>query len=302
MTLTSELVSAIYNDTDGSCSPSYHSLLKHSLENGYKVDEGNACMFLFHAKLTQHGIELLSPEPADVMTRRIHRRFGSHRFLNLKCDQKCTDSLATLRRYLKDYFTSDNKLHLAGRRYGIIYSNPSEMPVVFRLFAEAGVGINTCDEISVSQVAESCIPLALNPSVSLTSYMKRMQLSFTLTMPSLALKSAMLEPIPDIEGAGNRENIMTDGCGLLSREALNRIYSQYTRNLEERSRMLGKKSTPGTETSCPYSSFQGRIGGIKGMFVIDDSLEGIKVQYRPSQVSLVLTFCVMRLFNSLLMN
>ena len=31
-------------------------------------------------------------------------------------------------------------------------------------------------------------------------------------------------------------------------------------------------------------SFQGRIGGIKGMFVVDDSLEGIKVQHRPSML------------------
>eukprot|EP00804_Cyclotella_cryptica_P011893 CCRYP_004391-RA/>CCRYP_004391-RA protein AED:0.01 eAED:0.01 QI:2070/1/1/1/1/1/5/1265/829 len=280
----SELISAIDQETDSSCTPSYHGLVKHALKNGYKVDEGDSCMVLFHAKLTQDGIELLPPEPADVMTRRIHRQFGSHRFLNLKCDQKCTESLATLRSYLKNHFTSDNKLHLAGRNYGIIYSNPSEMPVVLRLFAESGVGIKTCDEISASQVAETCIPLALNPGLSLTSYMKRMQLSFTMTIPSLALKPDMLEAIPDIVGDINRENIMTDGCGLISREALNEVYTRYTHNLEERHRILGKKSNPGTQASCPYSSFQGRIGGIKGMFVVDDTLEGIKVQYRPSQL------------------
>ena len=109
-----------------------------------------------------------------------------------------------------------------------------------------------------------------------------MKLSFTSTVPSLVLKPGELEAIPDINGV---DGCMTDGCGLISRDALNKVWAQYISNYEERCRTLKRNFIPETNILCPYSSFQGRIGGIKGMFVLDNSLKGIKVQYRPSQVS-----------------
>ena len=45
----------------------------------------------------------------------------------------------------------------------------------------------------------------------------------------------------------------------------------------DNSELLGKNI-------CPYSGFQGRIGGIKGCWVVDDALKDIRVQCRPSQV------------------
>ena len=61
---------------------------------------------------------------------------------------------------------------------------------------------------------------------------------------------------------------MTDGCGLMSRNALNEIWKHYSNE----------------STLCPHSSFQGRIGGFKGMWVLDDSLEGIQIKCRTSQL------------------
>jgi hypothetical protein len=38
------------------------------------------------------------------------------------------------------------------------------------------------------------------------------------------------------------------------------------------------------KSKCPYTGFQGRLGGFKGAWVLDESLgEGIKMQVRPSQ-------------------
>ena len=282
-----EVISAIYKEvkpstlenTSSKQAPPYEHFLKHCLESGFEVDKGVSCLFVFHAKLSANGIELLAPEPADVETRRIHRCYGSHRFLDLRLDEKC--NLKTLKQhYIKCFFTADNKLLIAGRQYSILYSNTSEIPVIFRLFAESGIGINKC--ISASEVAACCIPKPINPDLSLTKYMKRMQLSFTPSVPSLRLDQHQLEAITDIHGKDGC--IMTDGCGLISRMALNKVYNEYTRNIEERCKLLGKSFTPKTMASCPYSSFQARIGGIKGMFVVDDSLEGVKIQYRPSQV------------------
>jgi ribonuclease HI len=284
-----EMITTIHSEVGESLMPSYYNFLDHCLTNGYKVDESNSCLFLFHAKVLPDGIELLPPEPADVMTRRIHRKYGSHRFLDLRFDEKCTETPPTFMKYFKQHFTSENKLQLAGRKWGVIYSNPSETPVILRLFAESGVGISKSDEMTAPQVAAHCIPRTvnpdMNPDLTLSQYMKRMQLNFTSTIPSFKLEAGMLVPIPEIFGGSNNENEMTDGCGLISREALNKVWSCWNANIEERVRTLGRNSTRATGGACPYSSFQGRIGGIKGMFVVDDSLDGLLVLYRPSQVS-----------------
>jgi len=283
--LTRELISFIYSEEGTHSTPPYDDYLKYCANNGHPVDEADSCLFLFHAKLTATGIKLLPPEPADVFTRRIHRRFGTHRFLDLRSDEKCTATLAVLKSHIKEHFRN-NKLELAGRKYGVLYSNASQgKTVIFRLFAESGVGIRKCDEICSPQVAACCIPPSLNPGLSLTTYMKRMKLSFTSTMPSFVLEPGMLEVIPDIKAHGNTGNVMTDGCGLISRQALNKAYVQFTYNAEKRCKDLGNpNATPHSEAPCPYSSFQGRIGGIKGMFAVDDSLDGVKVLYRPSQL------------------
>eukprot|EP00581_Thalassiosira_minuscula_P004070 CAMPEP_0183738876 /NCGR_PEP_ID=MMETSP0737-20130205/55664_1 /TAXON_ID=385413 /ORGANISM="Thalassiosira miniscula, Strain CCMP1093" /LENGTH=1209 /DNA_ID=CAMNT_0025973521 /DNA_START=281 /DNA_END=3910 /DNA_ORIENTATION=+ len=282
--LTRELISLIYKEKEEHSKAPYDEFLKRCLENGSQVDDGDSCLFLFHAKLTEKGVELLPPEPADLLTRRIHRKYGSHRFLDLCCDDECTKSLVLLKKHMNNHLRRA-KLEVAGRTYGILHSHPNGKKVMFRFFAEKGVGISSCEEISASQVATCCIPRTLNPDLSLTTYMKRINLSFTLTVPSLILKPGMFEVIEDIYADGNNKRIMTDGCGLISREALNKVYSRYTDSLEQRHRILGKTNTVRhTEASCPYSSFQGRIGGCKGMFVVDDSLDGVKVQVRTSQL------------------
>jgi RNA dependent RNA polymerase len=82
----------------------------------------------------------------------------------------------------------------------------------------------------------------------------------------MILPDNSIELIADIlDGNGGP---MTDGCGLMSRDALNEVWKHYS----------------GASTLCPYSSFQGRIGGFKGMWVLDDSLDGMQIQCRTSQL------------------
>ena len=280
-----DIISTIYSTSDpentASSVPLYQPFLNHCLSNGFQVDEGKSSLFVFSAELSKE-VKLLPPRKADAKTARLYRYFGSHRFLNLHLTEGC--NLKTLKYYMKQNFTSDGKLIIAGRQYAIFYANSSESPVIFKLFAESGRGINKSDEMSVSEFVSSCIPPSLNPNLSVTKYMKRMKLSFTSTVPSLVLKPGELEAIPDIHGVNG---CMTDGCGLISRDALNEVWAQYTRNDEERRMILNPEiKRPETNILCPYSSFQGRIGGLKGMFVLDGSLEGFKIQYRQSQVSL----------------
>jgi hypothetical protein len=209
----------------------------------------------FHAELTSHNVmRLLPPERAN--SRRIFRKFGSHRFLHVKVDAAVPDYV------VKERFKE--KIEICGRTYGYLWCKAQKSPQCYVLFAEKGFGIDI--ELSVEQVLDWCIPQSLNPELTVAKELKRMKLSFSKTTPTMVLPDNCIEVIADIlDGNGGP---MTDGCGLISRDALNEIW---------------KRCSDGSEW-CPHSSFQGRIGGFKGMWVLDDSLEGISIKCRASQL------------------
>ena len=285
-----EMISYIYNEKEGHAAP-YESIMRAACVHGVTVDSSVTCLLKFSALLDDKGIHMLPPEPIGLTTRRIYRLFGSHRFLEVRC--KPNLGVGDIKRHLHG-----KEIRVAGRKYGLLYSKPSETTQVYRLFAEKGTGISSEDEMTAVQVAQKCIPFDLNPTLCLAKYMKRMKLDFTDTIPSLTLEAGMLQRIEDIFSHENKE--MTDGCGLVSREALDAIYSCYLHNREERKRYLegegwnAKFSTftsQATQQRCPFSSFQGRLGGLKGMWIVDDRLgPGIVVQYRPSQLKYEVPF------------
>ena len=209
----------------------------------------------FHAELDSYNVmRLLPPERAN--SRRIFRKFGSHRFLHVKVDANVPDG--EMIKKLGD------KIVLCGRRYAFLWCKAQKSPQCYVLFAENGFGIDV--EMSVDQVRDWCIPKAMNPALTVAKELKRMKLSFSKTTPTVVLPDNSIELIADIVDANGGP--MTDGCGLMSRDALNEIWKHYS----------------GASTLCPYSSFQGRIGGFKGMWVLDDSLEGMQIQCRTSQL------------------
>jgi len=281
-----ELISYIYAEKEGHAAP-YESVMKAASIHGDSVDSSVTCLITFSALLDKEGVRLLPPEPIGLTTRRIYRQFGSHRFLEVRCSDKANLDICDIKSHL------EKKISIGGRKYGLLYSKPSEKTQVYRLFAERGPGISPKEEMTTPQVAKRCIPLDLNPTICLAKYMKRMKLVFTDTTPSLTLEAGMLQRVEDIMSPENRE--MTDGCGLVSREAIDLIYSHYQHYREERNRYVegipvGSRSTPMMQR-CPYSSFQGRLGGMKGMWIVDDRLgHGIIVQYRPSQLKYEVPF------------
>jgi hypothetical protein len=235
----------------------YASVLRESeKDNHASIDSFNDGVGVYyHAELNSTDFRLLPPERAN--NRRIFRRFGSHRFLHVKAsldvpDQKVIDTL-------------QEKIEWCGRTYAYLWCKAQKAPQCFVLFAEKGIGIE--EELSVDQVREWCIPTILNPELTIAKELKRLKLAFSKTTPSAILPENSLELIPDIFGREGRE--MTDGCGLLSRDALNHIWKSYSAE----------------ESLCPYSSLQGRIGGFKGLWVLDDSLgPGMQVKCRESQL------------------
>ena len=286
--LSLELISYIYAKKEGHSAP-YETALKAACVHGVSVDSSATCLVTFSALLDRDGFHLLPPEPIGLSTRRIYRQYGSHRFLEVRCNDKANLGIKDIKLFL------ERKVSIAGRQHGLIYSKPSGKTQVYRLFAEKGPGISPDDEISAPQVASTCIPIDLNPALCQAKYMKRMKLVYTDTTPSLTLEAGMLQEIEDILSPDKRE--MTDGCGLLSREAIDMIYSHYLNNREERENYLegmGSRSAL-TLQRCPYSSFQGRLGGMKGMWIVDDRLgPGVIVQFRPSQLKYEVPFTAQR--------
>ena len=211
----------------------------------------------FHGELDSNNvIRLLPPERAD--SRRIFRKFGSHRFLHVKVPGDLHDE-----RVMKKFI---QKNVLCGRTYAYLWCKAQKTPQCFVLFAECGFGIT--EEMSAEQVLDWCIPRELNPGLTIAKELKRMKLSFSKTIPSYVLPENSVELIEDIFGESG--SLMTDGAGLISRAALNEVWKCHT-------------ASRGS-TLCPASSFQGRVGGFKGMWVLDDSLAGIQIQCRGSQL------------------
>eukprot|EP00978_Attheya_sp_CCMP212_P026426 scaffold86901_cov53-Attheya_sp.AAC.2 len=267
--LEAELVSLIYEHQPYDI-PSYEDVLQTAMSSNVVADEEDACVLSFSALLKKTGLVLLPPE-ALTKSKRIFRTFGSHRFLEVRVDPGCKQ-LDVL-----DFFGHSSRL-IAGRNYGLFWSKTSTKQQTYIMFAESGVGIRSSNEISPPSAAALCIPRACNPNLSIATFMKRMKLCFSDTTPSLPLETGMLEGIQDI--TSDIGNVMTDGCGLLSREALESVWTHYIQSKQNHESFM-VMTKPGTP--CPFSSFCGRIGGIKGTWIVDDRVSGIKVQYRDSQ-------------------
>ena len=236
----------------------YESVLPRfpASENQLSIEAFNTGSALyFHGELDSNNIiRLLPPERAN--SRRIFRKFGSHRFLHVKVAGDLPDE-----RVIKK-FTQQNVL--CGRTHGYLWCKAQKSPQCFVLFAERGFGIT--EEVTAAQVLDWCIPHELNPMLTIAKELKRMKLAFSKTTPSFVLPANSVELIDDI--LGERGTLMTDGAGLMSRGALNEVWKHHS----------------GGSTLCPFSSFQGRIGGFKGMWVLDDSLPGIQIKCRRSQL------------------
>ena len=272
----------------------YDHILKIATESNISPDEGVSCGSLMYlsASFGADGTDQITLRPPEASAdRRIYRKFGSHRFLEIHIYAQ------VIRKHIQTLLHRRDKLWICGRTYSFLWAKATKTPQSYVLFAESGVGIAPEDEITVDDVRHWCLCPDLNPEMTVAKEHKRMKLNFSKTTPSYVLPENCLEVIDDIKGDG--ENIMTDGCGLISQEVLNLIWDGYSAYDHKRHGYLKKNLTElfdrdDTEEiefisdQCEYTSFQGRIGGFKGMWVLDESLEGIKVICRESQLKYLL--------------
>jgi RNA dependent RNA polymerase len=237
----------------------FDSVLRASDEpnesNNFEKRKDGLVGLYYYAELDENNVICLQhPQPA--VSRRIFRKFGSHRFLHVMVSSKLLDQNVVNK--------FSEKVMLCGRKYAYLWSKAQKTPQCFVLFAESGFGIE--DEISVDYVRDWCIPKKLNPELTIAKELKRMKISFSKTRPSAVLPENTIEIIPDI--LSNLGKPMTDGAGLISRCAINEVWKVYS----------------GKDEWCPFSSFQGRIGGFKGMWILDELLSGFSLKCRDSQL------------------
>jgi hypothetical protein len=268
---------------------SYQNIVKAASAASQQVDQGsgkdmflNGSALYFHATVVEGGKSRITLHPPEeAADTRIYRKYGSHRFLHLHVSEKIT----------KGAFGElvSKKLYVCGRKYSYFWSKATKSPQCFVFFAESGVGIEEEEEYSAADVREWCIPKGLNSELTLAKELKRIKLSFSKTTPSGILPHNSVELKMDIVSDSGAE--MTDGGGILSREALDFIWRNYEEyHIKKRKALISHGTSDEVDIDlqveideCVYTSLQGRIGGMKGVWVLDPILEGFTIICRDSQ-------------------
>mmetsp|Transcript_9301 Transcript_9301/g.13817 ORF Transcript_9301/g.13817 Transcript_9301/m.13817 type:complete len:977 (+) Transcript_9301:369-3299(+) len=293
----------------------YEKIVKAASSSRLPVDKyfgeqmfGGGSALYFSATLHEQTKKFVLNVPEQASDRRIFRKFGSHRFLHLNISKKVWkgDVIDIIDRH------KDRPLWVCGRRYGFLWCKATKSPQCYVFFAEVGIGIEKDEEITSDKVREWCAPPKFNCDLSIGKEQKRIKLSFSKTTPSGTLPKNCLEVVPDIRCS--KDLVMTDGCGLISQDGLDFVWRSCMKYIQSREAEYAEKQNTkvpsqcdktlcdndidgdgdGCEensdnglsenNSCPYTSFQGRIGGFKGMWVLDERLgDGIKLVCRDSQ-------------------
>ena len=221
----------------GQKSVGYISVLKEAEKKGNLP--GSNKLF-FRAQLQYNG-QLKLHEPEQAHDRRIYRAYGSDRFLEVSLTGAVDDKT------ILNFFLCPNGISVGGRSFRFFWCKKDKYPQAYVLFAEKGCGIPINEECSVSEVIARCIPPADNPRLTLGQLVKRMKLNFSGTTVGCKLPPGSVLMLEDFRKAGVAE---IDGAGLLSRVALEAIWTGYQTN-------CGLE----TDRACPYSGFQGRLAG-----------------------------------------
>ena len=257
-------------------------------------ESSNECDFstshlLFSALLRSDGcdcVTLLPPKMAK--SRRVFKKFGFHRFFHVLVPEHIPN--ANLIKILE----GEKPIHIAGKNYKFLWANMATSPHDLFLFAESGVGIAANEEKTVHQVREWCVPVQMNQS--LITERSHMALGLCLvpsassgTLPANSLHFD--EDSPSLSATSFKFN---GGCGRVSKAAMDLIWTSFCNSRSDSIR-LSQHLNSSTESSsdssdeegergCPHSSFEGAIGGMRGVWVLDPTLgQGVKVICRRSQ-------------------
>ena len=221
---------------------------------------------LFIAEFGNDGVKKFSLLPPTMKRKkgRVFQKFGNNRFLLIDVFNAKRAHLEKLGLIPKDREST----WIFGRQYNLLgIANKFMWPQTYILFAEKGLGIAKDLEFHVDYVRGWSIPKALNSDIDVKQEYEFMSYNFMLTVPSGKLPSGCLKISNDIISSNGR-NILTKSYGLISRNLINYVWQEYKLAW---SKMKSMDEENG-EYSCPYTSFQGQVGGYVGIWVLDTTL------------------------------
>ncbi|KAF1844339.1 uncharacterized protein K460DRAFT_317788 [Cucurbitaria berberidis CBS 394.84] len=228
----------------------------------------------------------LSPIHADKSCR-FQRKFGSDRFLYLnapvfdylKIDRFNAAEMKQVELRWNEWLVSDHCF--LGRIWRVCHVEPLKRGKSSRratthdkrviLFATEGWGVDI--PYSIGEMLNWFLPFALNKNQTFCKAYARIELGLSRTVSTFGFKPSQIQRIPDTLANGEREDIqfndpalswetipddqiMNDGCSMMSVGAAREIWRQY-------------KEATGLEGRLPLPSvFQGRIAGAKGLWMI----------------------------------
>lgn len=258
----------ILSVANDSSAPAFMDALK---SNSAKDIESKVSM-IFSAVFQSTGDKLSLGRPELATDCRVYRKFDSSRFLRVRIPTEILDAGT------QPFHTSphgfdesgamlNTPLYVAGRYYRYIFPDIDSDSKSLLYFAERGAGIGKEEEMSIDDVRRWCIPRDLNGHLTVAEEQMSMNLCFAPSTACCLLpsESVSVEEGPSHDSRGVKFN---GGCGRISQAALDLVWA----------------SIKGNTGSCPWSSFEGSIGCMKGVWVLDRTLgDEIKVICRPSQ-------------------
>ncbi|GAA5981898.1 hypothetical protein JCM11641_001935 [Rhodosporidiobolus odoratus] len=228
-----------------------------------------------HVVLTSTGVRLEGPLPDE--SNALLRRFPQHlhHFLRVSIRDDDMEKVSHNRdvdveQFLKSRFRPFfvQGLSIAGRTFEFLGFSQSALKEHSTWFVAPFVeGGRTVSAGSIRKSLGDFSKVIYIPA----RYMARLAQNFTATQPALVLIRDQIRQIPDIES--DSESCFTDGVGTISSELADEI-----------DRVLKAARPDGRRKNRVKSTcYQFRLGGAKGMLVIDPLLRGKVVCLRPSQ-------------------
>ena len=228
--------------------------------------------------------------PVTDKSCRFHRIFGGDRFLmlHLPTVQRGVRHADKLQEAVIQWLKSSEHF-IAGRRWRAFWVDDSppkaakDKPYasynIVYMFAVSGVGLDAPDDaftqrpdrrhLSIAEFIDAHAPIKANINSTDLKLFARFKLGFSKTTPTVILQKHHIKFVPDKIGSDG-VSIMNDGCAMMSSSLAIAIAKQ-----------MGLNEVP--------SAFQGRIGGAKGLWLVDyQNIHGAGsqdwwIQINPSQ-------------------
>jgi RNA-dependent RNA polymerase len=156
---------------------------------------------------------------------------------------------------------------ILGSKYSFLLSSASQLRSASAYFVRGSFD-------TAQAIRDELLPNLNLENFPVSKYLSRLSLFATADIPTINVPPEKCREIPDIWDPN--ELLLTDGCGLIGRELAQEVFREYLRS----------KETEISEYERVPAAFQFRMGGLKGVLLVDHSGPGDQLLYRPSMLKI----------------